>query len=277
MTDETDGTGVFAATVPADGPTKPRRRRTLLTVVLPAALVLGAVGGGLTYTGVTVNAADRSAPTVVWEEQEATQRGGEDPAVLGATRGKASAPLSKLLLPAPYGFELGPDVETYGNDGELDAKAAAALLKEEGKGLSGKKRRDYEKRVDRLGVQGFAVRSFQSVDEDLVVTVHLTQMKDKKRIREMFELRKELSGLLDFPKGPKIGGHKNSACFMVPQDPDLDKEEQEDQLAGMVCSAYDAGVSVTVTAWGTKPFEEAVVAEIVKKQLDHITSPGEYV
>ncbi|MFF8280233.1 hypothetical protein ACF05T_29800 [Streptomyces lateritius] len=275
-TDEADVTDVFAATVPADEPAKPRRGRTLLTVVLPAVLVLGAVGGGLTYTAVTVDAADRSAPTVVWESP-APQRGGEDPATLGATRGKASTPLSKLLLPVPAGYELGPDIEMYGNDGELGAKEAAALLKEEGKGLSGKKRRDFEKRVDRLGVQGVAVRSFQSTDADVVVTVHLTQMKDKKRIGDVFELRKELSRLLGFPKGPKIGGHKTSACFMVPKDPDLDKEKQADQLDGMVCSAYEADVSVTVTASGSKRFDTSAVAEIVKQQLDHITSPGEYV
>ncbi|MBT2444662.1 hypothetical protein J7E93_32125 [Streptomyces sp. ISL-36] len=248
----------------------------MLTVVLPAVLVLGAIGGGLTYTGITVGAADRSAPTVVWESPD-PQRGGKDPATLGATRGKASTPLSKLLLPVPSGYELGPDVEAYGNDGELGAKEAAALLKQEAAGLAGKKRRDYEKRVDRLGVQGVAVRSFVSSDTDLVMTVHITRMKDRNRIREVFELRKELFGLLELPKGPKIGGHKNSACFMFPEDPTLDEEDRADELDVMVCTGYDADVSVSVTASGVKPMDKSAVAEIVKQQLDHITSPGEYV
>jgi hypothetical protein len=213
----------------------------------------------------------------VWEQPDLESMP-KDPA-LDVARGKSSTPLSKLLLPVPPAYDLGPDIESYGNDGELGAKEAAALLKQEGKGLSGKKRRDYEKRVDRLGVQGIAVRSFASPGEGLLINVHITRMKDKKRIRDMFELRKELSDLLEFPKGPKIGGHKNSACFMLPQvqDDDMDKEEKETQLEGMVCAAYDSDVFVSVTATGVKPFDKSAVAELVKKQLDHIKSPGEYV
>ncbi|MFD9030445.1 hypothetical protein ACFVZW_04650 [Streptomyces sp. NPDC059567] len=273
-----DVNDVFAATVPAEEPKKPGtpgRGRKLLTVVLPAVLVLGAVGGGVTYTRVTVDSADRTAPTVVWEQPDLSKMP-KDPA-LDVARGKSATPLGKLLLPVPSAYELGPDIELYGNDGELGAKEAVALLKQDGKGLSGKKRRDYEKRVDRLGVQGIAVRSFAWPEQGLVVDMHLTRMKDKKRIRDMFELRKELSGLLGFPKGPKIGGHANSACFMVPENKDLDKKEKAVQLEGMLCAAYDSEVFVTVTAAGAKPFERSAVAELVKKQLDHIKSPGEYV
>ncbi|MEU8521850.1 hypothetical protein [Streptomyces sp. NBC_01216] len=266
---------VFASTVPPDAPARPGRARRLLTVVLPAVLVLGAVGGGVTYTGVTVAAADRTADTVVWEEPD-TKAKDEDPAT-AALRGKSSTPLSKLLLPAPSGYDLGPDVETFGNDGELGAKEATALLKEQAKGLSGKKRRDYEKRIDRLGVQGVGVRTFVSSDTDLVVYVHITQMKDKKRIRDMFELRKEISGLLKFPKGPKIDGHTKSFCNLIPSDKSLSKKEQAYQLDGMVCAAYDSDVYVTVTAAGVKPFDKSAVAALVKKQMDHIESPGEYI
>ncbi|MFI8289569.1 hypothetical protein ACIGBL_10500 [Streptomyces sp. NPDC085614] len=264
-----------AGTAAADAPGKKGRARVLLTVALPAVLVLGAVGGGLTYTGVTVSGADRTAETVVWEKTRATAAD-KDPAG-GFERGRASTPLSKLLLPVPSDYELGPDVETYGNDGELGAKEATALMKQEGKGLSGKKRRDFEKRVDRLGVQGVAVRTYVSSDEDLVVYVHITRMKDKSRIRDMFELRKELAGLLKFPKGPKIDAQATSICNLVPQEKGLSKKEQADQLDGMLCSAYDSDVFVTVTAEGSKPFDKSAVAALVKKQLDHIESPGEYV
>ncbi|MFB7370185.1 hypothetical protein ACFC0D_10115 [Streptomyces sp. NPDC056222] len=274
-----DPDDVFAATVPADEPKepgKPGRARRLLTIVLPAVLVLGAVGGGVAYTSVTVRDADRAAPTVVWEQPDLSKVP-KDPA-LDVARGKASTPLSKLLLPVPSAYELGPDIEGYGNDGELSGKEAAALLKEDGKGLSGKKRRDYEKDIDRLGVQGIAFRSYAWPEQGTVVTVHITRMKDKKAIRGMYELRKGLSAdLLKFPKGPKIGGHKNSACFMYPQEKGLDKEEQAEQLDGMVCTAYDSEVLVTVTAAGPKPFDKSAVAELVRKQLDHLKSPGEYV
>ncbi|MEU8525718.1 MULTISPECIES: hypothetical protein [Streptomyces] len=256
--------------------TTSRRGRTLLTVVLPAVLVVGAIGGGLTYTGITVAGADRSAPTQVWEKPDATAAD-KDPAAELFSRGRATTELNKLLLPVPDGYRLGPDVDLYGNDGELDDKQAAALVKEEGKGLAGKKRREFEKRVDRAGIKGIAVRSFASADNDLVVTVHITRMKDKRRIHDMYELRNDLAELLELKKGPKIGGHKNSACFLIPAPTDVEKDEKQHQLEGMTCSAYDSEFLVSVSASGGKPFDKSAVATLVKKQLDHIKSPGEYV
>ncbi|MFG2642306.1 hypothetical protein ACGFYP_15220 [Streptomyces sp. NPDC048370] len=261
---------------PEPEPQKVRRGRKLLTVVLPAVLVLGAIGGGVTYTAVTVNSADRSAETVVWEGLE-TSAEDEDPAALSMSRGKASTPLSKLLLPVPEGYVLGPDVESYGNDDELTETEARALMKQEGKGLSGKKRREYEKQVDKLGLKGIAVRSFAAQDGKTVVYVRVTQMKDKKRLHDAFQVSKRLFELFEFPKGPKISGHKNSACFMLPPDEDLDKDEKDKQLEEMTCMAYDSEVTVTVTVAGARPFDKSEVADLVKKQLDHIKSPGEYV
>ncbi|MGW7428954.1 hypothetical protein ACWGIN_05330 [Streptomyces sp. NPDC054861] len=268
----TDADEVSPETVP---PAEPRGRgRTLLTLVLPCVLVLGAIGGGVTYTGVTVASADRSAPTVAWER--GTSSAQPDPAEY-ALRGKTSTPLSKLLLPVPEGYVLGPDIESYGNDGELGEKEATALVKQEGKGLSGKKRREYEKRVDRLGIQGIAVRSFAAEMSGIVMNVHITRMKDKKRIREMFELRKEVADFLKFPKGPKITGHRNAVCYGMPQSKEGTKAEREKLLDGMVCVAYDSEVLVTVRATGVRPFAKSAVARLTKQQLDHIKSPGEYV
>lgn len=267
---------------PVDAPpvaesTKPGRGRTLLTVVLPAVLVVGAIGGGVTYTGVTVAGADRSAPTQVWEQAEA-DAADKDPARDLISKGRTTTELSRLLLPVPDGYVLGPDDDLYGNDGELTDKQATALVKQEGKGLSGKKRRDYEKRVDRLGIKGVAVRTFASVDGDRVLTVRITRMKDKRRIHDMYKLRSDLAELLELKKGPKIDGHRNSSCFLLPERKDLDKgEKKEDQLEGMICSAYDSETLVSVSASGAKPFDKSAVATLVKKQLDHIKSPGEYV
>lgn len=259
------------------GAPKPRRARKLLTVVLPAVLVLGAIGGGVTYTGVTISSADRSAETVVWGEEETKQK--DDPASREVGYGKASTPLSKLLIPVPQGYVLGPDIESYGNDDEVGPAEATALVKQEGKGLSGKKRREYEKRVDKLGIKGVALRTLVSEDDEIVAYVRVTQMKDKKQIREAFELKKEVFEFLEFPKGPKISGHKNSACFKAPVDKDLDKEEKRRQLSELVCSAYDSEVEVTIMLSGSNGYldEETEIAQLMKKQLDHIKSPGEYV
>ncbi|MCX5392158.1 hypothetical protein [Streptomyces sp. NBC_00094] len=268
----------MAPTEPAaEAPRKPKRgaRRILLGVVLPAVLVLGAAGGGVTYTAVTVSSADRTAPTEVWGSADSTATD-KDPAE-SAARGKAGTPLSKLLLPVPPGYELGPDHELYGNDGELGEAEAVAQMKQEGEGLSGKKRRAYEKEVDRLGIQGIAVRSFSDLSDAAVISVHITRMKDKKRIKDSFRLRKEVLEALEFPKGPKVKDHRNAACYLMPEDKTVEKKEREEQLDGMVCIAYDSEVMVSVTASGAKPFDRAGVADLLKQQLDHIESPGEYV
>ncbi|MER8041840.1 hypothetical protein [Streptomyces sp. NPDC094032] len=254
--------------------------RKLLTVALPAVLVLGAAGGGIAYTAVTVSDADRSAETIAWQKPAAkNEKAGDDPAA-ATLKGRADTPMSKLLLPAPSGFHLGPDIDSYGNDGELSGKEAAALLKNDARGLSGKKRRAYEKQIERFGVQGIGVRSFASDSDDLVVEVRIVRMKDRKWIADLHRVKGEIAGVLEFPKGPKIPGHRNSACYLMPdfdQERDGDKADPESDLGGMSCSAYDSDLLVSVVAYGSAPFEKSSVAELVKKQLDHIKSPGEYV
>ncbi|MEU3606215.1 hypothetical protein AB0E83_12280 [Streptomyces sp. NPDC035033] len=265
-------------------PVRERRvGRILLGVVLPAVLVLGAAGGGIGYTAVTVANADRTAETVGWQapDPKATSK---DPAATAITRGRADTPMSKLLLPVPSGYRLGPDIESYGNDGELSGREAAALLKSEARGLSGKKRRAYEKRIDKLGVQGMGMRSLTSYDNHLVVEIQIVRMKDKRSIHDLYRWKRELAEFLELPEGPKIKDHRNSSCFLLedPQDrveeeTEEEKEDRENALRGMSCSAYDSELMVSVVAFGAVPFEKSEVAELVKKQLDHIQSPGEYV
>ncbi|MFF0477288.1 hypothetical protein [Streptomyces sp. NPDC004284] len=256
------------------------RKRRVLKNVLASVVVLGIVGGGVAYTVVTVDRADRTAPTVAWAEPGATATA-EDPAAAGVLRGRASTPLSKLLLPVPEGYALGSDIEGYGNDDEVPAKQAAALLKRTGKAFYGKKRRAYEKAVDRLGIQGMAMRSYAAEDSTLQAEVLILRMKDKKSVREFFETRKDMSELLGLRKGPKIKEHaKNAACYLgpKPEKPERDDEnERTPDLQDMVCSAYDGEVMVTVRAYGAAPFDQQAVAGLVEKQLRHIESPGEYV
>ncbi|WP_256961961.1 hypothetical protein [Streptomyces sp. NRRL B-24572] len=249
--------------------------RILLRVVLPSVVVLGLIGGGVTYTAVTVSSADRTAPTQLWGASDEKKQD-EDPAAALA-RGKAGTPLSKLLLPLPEGYEFGPDEELYGNDGELGAAEATAQMKRAGEGLSGKKRRAFEKDVDKLGIQGIGVRSFADLNSDVVVTFELASMKDKRQIKNSYRLRKEVMDALEFPKGPKVKDHRNAVCYMAPVDDSLDKKERAAALDEMICLAYDSEVFVTMTAAGAKPFDKAAVAKLLTQQLDHIASPGEYV
>ncbi|MET9677034.1 hypothetical protein ABZY68_28675 [Streptomyces sp. NPDC006482] len=252
------------------------RKRRLLTNVLTAVLVLGAIGGGVAYTAVTVDGADRSAPTVGWAEPTVTTTP-SDPAA-GFAKGRASTPLSKLLLPVPDGYVLGADVKGHGNDHELAAKEASALFKQTNKGLYGKKRRAYEKEIDKLGIQGMAMRSYASVGSTLQVEVLVLRMKDKGMVRQFSGIQKGMFEFLELREGPKIKDHeKNAACFLAPEPRKGDKKERAAELRSMICQAYDGEVMVTVTAYGAVPFGEQAVAELVKKQLDHIESPGEYV
>lgn len=66
------------------------RTRRILKNVLSSVLVLGAVGGGVAYTAVTVDRADRTAPTEAWAKPSVTATP-EDPAA-GIARGRASTP-----------------------------------------------------------------------------------------------------------------------------------------------------------------------------------------
>ncbi|MFK3734142.1 hypothetical protein ACI2LJ_28185 [Streptomyces sp. NPDC088090] len=249
--------------------------RVLLRVVLPSVLVLGLIGGGVTYTVLTAGSADRTAPTRVWGPTEKTAQD-RDPAA-GLARGRTATPLGRLLLPLPEGYEFGPDQELYGNDGELGAAEATALMKQAGAGLSGKKRRTFEKEIDKLGLQGVGVRSFADPDNSLEVSFTITSMKDKKQVRNSYRIRKDILEFLEFPKGPKVQGHKNAVCHMTPEDTSLDKKQRAEELDRMVCLAYDSEVLVTMTASGAKPFDKARVAKLMTRQLDHIASPGEYV
>ncbi|MER6099320.1 hypothetical protein ABT154_26415 [Streptomyces sp. NPDC001728] len=254
------------------------RARRLLKNVLTAVLVLGAVGGGVAYTATTVDGADRTAPTVGWREPSATATP-EDPAA-SVDKGRASTPMSKLLLPVPDGYVLGADLAGYGNDDELGARQAAALFKKSSKGVYGKERRTYEKAVDALGIQGMAVRSYARVDNSLQAEVSILRMKDKKAVRKFFEVRKDLAELLDLDKGPKIEDHaRNAFCHLSPEPgtPEDDGEERTPDLRAVICVAYDGEVMVSVTAYGVPPLDTKAVAALVEKQLRHIESPGEYV
>ncbi|MCX4970303.1 hypothetical protein OHA98_37205 [Streptomyces sp. NBC_00654] len=247
------------------------RVRRLILTVLPFVLVLGAVGGAGAYIKNTADTADRTVATTLWAETG--DEPGKDPAA-GADRGRATTELSKLLLPVPGAYRLGPDIAEFGNDSERSGKKATAAMKEMGRGLAGKQRRELDKRIDRLRIQGIAQRSYVSMANDLVVEIQISKMRDTKAVHDMYEGQTELLDAIgSFRKGPKIQGHKKAACYRLPKDKDKDK----DKIDGMLCFAYDGEALVTVAASGTDPFSTSDVAALVKDQLDHIKSPGEYV
>ncbi|MFD8010234.1 hypothetical protein [Streptomyces sp. NPDC058955] len=267
---------VEAVAAGGERPAGRRRGRRILRNALVGLAVLGAAGGGVAYTAVTVDRADRTAPIVAWAEP--TPRVESDDPAADVDRGRASTPLSKLLLPTPFGYVLGSDIEGYGNDAEVGAEEAEALLKQAGKGLYGKKRRAWEKEIDKLGLQGLAMRTYAGYDGDVQVEVSVMRMKEKKLIRSFFEWEREFADDAELREGPRIKGYERTAsCHHLPKLTEGDEEYLEEQLLGLTCTAYDGEVLVSVTAYATAPGFDKDVAELVAAQLKHIASPGEYV
>ncbi|WP_433401183.1 hypothetical protein [Streptomyces sp. CA-146814] len=250
---------------PAAPETSARKGRRFALTALPFVLVLTAMGGAAAYTVQAVNGADRTVETAVWGDS--APEPGPDPAV-NAARGRTNTELSRLLMPVPKGYRLGPDAGELGNDDETSGEKATAALKETGRGLAGKERRQLDEYFDKLRIQGVAHRSYTGESDDLVLTVQVARMGDERAVRRLHERRIELMesfGVLR--KGPKIEGQKNVTCYRLPDD-------REDPVDGITCYAYEGGLSVIVDAEGPKPFKASTVAGLVKEQLDHIKSPG---
>jgi hypothetical protein len=255
VNDDMDTTPAPQAPVPA------RRRRPLLGVVLPAVLVLGAIGGGIGYVRVTVDAADRTAPTTVWKDTD--RKPGIDPAE-HADRGRTDNELSRQLLPVPDNYRLGPDADEFGNDSLFSEAQASALLKSTADGLSGEARRSAEKKLDALGVKGVAERVYLLDSDDLVVDVTVARMAGPTAARSWYEGVSHL-----FPggrRGPGIEGHRDATC-QFPQ-------KTEAKLDVIICTAHTGDLTIQVSGVGPKPFKTSDVADLVDEQLDHIASPG---
>ncbi|QIQ06992.1 hypothetical protein HA039_18700 [Streptomyces liangshanensis] len=245
------------------------RARRLLGVVLPAVLVLGAVGGGVGYIGVTVQDADRSAVTEVWQKPD--REPAPDP-VAHAGKGRTDNELSRKLLPVPDGYRLGPDIGGDGNDSHFSARAATAMAKSLGDGLTGPARRSFDKAVDKLGVKGIALRTYTAYADDLVVQISLQQLRDPALVKSAFTRQARLMDAGE--KGPDVEGHKKDAtCMLVPEG----DEESAESLSAMQCLAYDGDLVISVVAYGPYTFRDTAVADLLKEQLDHIADPGEYV
>ncbi|MFD7900355.1 hypothetical protein [Streptomyces sp. NPDC059743] len=244
----------------------PRRRAWLrLGTVLPAVLVLGAIGGGTAFIKTTVDGADRTARTALWREPDNEPHPNPDPAEHFAD-GRTDTDLSRKLLPVPEDYRLGPDIAEHGNDVSLTAKEAEAMFKSVGEGLPAEFRRALNKEIDKMGVKGMAARSYSAFSHDLVVQVFLMRMTDRAAVHRWYETKSDRPGAR---KGPAVEGHKEARCFLAP--------DKDSGLTAMECVAYDGELAVDVVALGTEPFDSSAVAELTKDQLGHIASPGKYV
>ncbi|MEV6649001.1 hypothetical protein [Streptomyces sp. NPDC051219] len=248
-------------------PQAPRRRpRRKLVAAVSAALGLAVLTGGSVWALDRLGDADRTAPTIVWAEP-AEDADAAKPATPVPLKG-----LGSRLMPVPFGFELGPDIENHGNDTVLGKKQAVAEFKEGSRGLPSDQRKKRNKAIEKLRLQGLAMRSYRdAVDGQLIVEMRLAQIENAKDGRKLAAFQSEFADALGiFRKGPAVKGFKNAKCFLTPKD-------SEDKLDVMFCSAYQGDVLISLEAYGPMPMNTSGAAELLRKQLDHLETPGELV
>ena len=250
---------------PEQAPKKKRLRPGRIAAVAGAVLLLGAVIGGVGYTVVTVQDADRDAGAPRWRLPAAEH---------GVVKVKEGTGLGGMLVPfGPDGWNRGPDIAEFGSDAELSGRQATALRKESLRDLPRSTRRQLEKEIDKERIKGMAMRSYyDSINIDPpTVSIVLSQMENKAAVRDSVKFQNEfLSALKVFRKGPEIKGHKNAHCFLPPKI-------AGEKLDTMVCSAYQGDVLVSLTAHAAKSVDTTLVATLLREQLDRIAEPGEAV
>ncbi|MGW0334557.1 hypothetical protein ACWD0J_22265 [Streptomyces sp. NPDC003011] len=255
--------------VPAPSGASAALRRRIATVA-GSLLVAGAVVGGVGFTVVTVDGAERDAGAPVWQFPKST----------ADEKQAAAQGLAGQLVPyGTDGWSRGPDLGAYGSDARLSGAQATALRKESLSGLPRTQRRQLEKEIDRQRLTGMAMRSYLSSEATALgantgtysVSIVLARMESKAAVKDISTFQNEFLDALEvFRKGPEIKGHKNAECFLPPKDAETD-------LDTMFCSAYQGDVLVTATADGVKPLDTKGVALLLSAQLDRIAEPGEAV
>ncbi|WP_018568784.1 hypothetical protein [Streptomyces sp. PsTaAH-124] len=255
---------------PAAAPAPRRRRAGLIT---GCAVLLLALVGGTGYTVAVVRDADRSPGAPVWRMPE--------PAAAGQ-RQDAATGLKGMLL--PYGtqeFVRGPDIGEFGTDAELSGAQATELRKQALRNLPLSQRRQLAKEIDKQQVKGMVMRSYLSngdaahdayyADHAFTVEIVLARMGSSRTVRSVAGFQQQFfEALKVFRAGPRIEGHKNARCFLMPTD-------SKEKLDAMTCSAYEGDVMVSATMQAAKPLDTKGAAEMLRDQLDRIKEPGQAV
>nr|WP_253267883.1 hypothetical protein [Streptomyces asoensis] len=265
-----EGGGAEPAVVkPARRVLRPGRIAAVAGSVLLACALVGGVG----YTVVTVQDADRDPGKPTWkfppvaQDDEKTKQDGA-----------AASGLSALLVPyGTDGFELGPDLGEFGADAEFSGAQATAMRKESIKDLPSKSRRQLEKLIDKERIKGVAMRSYivgrsdYNTTDAITFDVNLSRMENRTAVREAATSFNGFLAATDvFRKGPKIAGNKDAQCFLTPKDKD-------EELGFALCTAYVGDVLVSVTADAPGVLDAKFVAQFFTAQLDRIDDPGQAV
>ncbi|WP_234336887.1 hypothetical protein [Streptomyces xylophagus] len=258
---------------PAVGIVKKPVRKGRIAAVAGAVLLVVAEVGGVGYTVVTVNGADRDAGDAVWKFPKVSAEKAEGTA-------RTATQLSAALVPyGADGWSQGPDIAEYGHDVAFTGAQATALRKEALKELPLKQRKSLEKAIDKQHTKGLVMRSYVSTDAQTsvytnkasTVSIVLAQIADKAAVRRASRYQNELlDGLGVYRPGPAITGYKDAKCFLSPKSAD-------EKLDTIYCSAYQGEVLVTLTAQSVRPMQTYAIGRLLQEQLDRIKDPGEAV
>ncbi|MFJ1810194.1 MULTISPECIES: hypothetical protein [unclassified Streptomyces] len=258
---------------------KPARRALRpgrIAAVAGSALLACALVGGVGFTVVTVQDADRAPGKPTWkfappvaEDDEKTKQDGAH----GAADG-----LSALLVPfGTDGYERGPDLGEFGADAEFSGAQATAMRKESVKNLPGKSRRQLEKLIDKERIKGVAMRSYvvdrpeYNITDAITFDVNLSRMENRTAVREAATSVNGFLAAMDvFREGPKIAGNKDAQCFLTPKGKD-------EELGFALCTAYVGDALVSVNADAPGVLDAKFVAKFFTAQLDRIDDPGQAV
>ena len=250
-------------------PKEPRRVNRRLVVGGCAVLALAVVAGGSVWALDRLGEADRTAPTVVWAEPKGGSAGDDK-----ATPPKGLA--ASVLLPVPHGYELGPDIGEYGNDTELNERQAIAVLKEGGRDLpSARSASSCDKAVDKLKLQGVAMRSYRISKGGLVIgdparRRSRTPGSGPRTGRTSRASSSDVLGI--FRKGPADQG---------PQErPVLPAAQGVRGQSSTPCSAPPTRAMswCSATAYGVKPFDTKEAATMLSESSSTVSEvPGEAV
>ncbi|MCN9244165.1 hypothetical protein NGF19_25860 [Streptomyces sp. RY43-2] len=240
--------------------------------ILGAGLLAVAVVGGVGFTAVRVEGADRDAGKPVWKFP-ATAKGDH-----GEREAKDPSGLRALLR--PYDFKEygpGPDIGEFGSEAVLNGREATALMKQGVRDMPLRVRRKLEEAIDKQHIQGMAMRSYAPVDvvlgasQAFTIDFQLVRMQSPAAARDVSTSRREVAERLGlFSKGPAIKGYEKASCYLMPKELGM-------KIDRMSCTAYVGDVVVSVNASGPRPLGTEHVAAFIGGQLDRIKDTGKAV
>lgn len=252
-------------------PAKPRFPRRRIAAIAGSVLLVAAVVGGVGYTVVTVQDADRDPGKPTWRFPAAAAEDKQDDAKSGTT-------MSALLLPfGTDGSQRGPDMAEFGADKELSGEQATALYKESLEDLPADTRRQMAKEIDKQDIKGLAMRSYvfgyadYNTKDMITIEVTLERLEDRTAVRRLATSFNKVFADLDvFRKGPEIKEHEDARCFLTPKGKAKD-------LGLAFCTGYVGDVLVSASAYAPDPVDGKFVTEFFASQLDRIDDPGQAV